>query len=151
MFLITVTGDWDNSFIPVFEDDDVFDCKKATVVYTGVDFTATALVSNPNSQLTNSNGVAQGVQTADFEYSWTTGGWSLDGTGASTGVVEVRTYEIYCTTEHDGEYLYASGACGCEETFIDSNQPQLFYDPNSPYYNHGSIQDATIDGGTSPS
>eukprot|EP01128_Nolandella_sp_AFSM9_P008246 TRINITY_DN483_c0_g1_i1.p1 TRINITY_DN483_c0_g1~~TRINITY_DN483_c0_g1_i1.p1 ORF type:complete len:1736 (-),score=312.28 TRINITY_DN483_c0_g1_i1:160-4842(-) len=138
MFLINITGRWDDTYIPHYECDeetedcDVYECTAATEHYVGVEFQANVDITLPG-----------GYQNAVFKYSWTNGGWEVDGNG---DLLEVHTYDTYCTTDHDGEYLFSQGNCGCEETFIDSNQPQLFVDDNSDYYNPSYTTIANFEG-----
>eukprot|EP01128_Nolandella_sp_AFSM9_P001828 TRINITY_DN12235_c0_g1_i1.p1 TRINITY_DN12235_c0_g1~~TRINITY_DN12235_c0_g1_i1.p1 ORF type:complete len:2202 (-),score=420.18 TRINITY_DN12235_c0_g1_i1:159-6545(-) len=128
MFLITVTGDWDDDYVPVYDCDDfgdceVYSCTEVTETYDGVEFEGTVEITRDGQE---------GIQIADFSYSWVNGGWVIDGTGF---LLETHTYDTHCTTEHDGEYLFNEGECGCEETFIEANQPQLFVEAGANYWN----------------
>jgi len=99
----------------------------------GVNFTADVNVYNPKVQ---TNG---GYSTSKFYYSWSSAAYFI--TNPKTGVNTLHTYDTVCTYLHQGEYLYSQGTCGCESTWIDDAQPQLFYDPNGKYYLSPPVQE----------
>jgi hypothetical protein len=108
----------------------------ATAPLPGVNFTAKVQLSTP----TMVNG---GYSETDFYYSWSSAAYFIKSPVAGTSTL--HTYDTVCTYLHQGEYLYSQGTCGCESTWIDTAQPQFFYDPNGKYYNPTFTQ-VTING-----
>jgi len=82
-------------------------------------------------------------------YSWSQGEYKLQNPNDPTDV-EVHTFDVTCSFLHNGITTYTTtcncgSACSCEPTFISSTQPQLFFNPNSTYFN-SSYTIETLDG-----
>jgi len=103
---------------------------------TGIDFKATVAITDPN--------MGTGGTSAQFYYSWSRGGFAIQGT--TTNFTEVHTYDAKCTPSQAGQLQYNKGACGCEVTSIISDQPQFFFTTTGNTYYQMPGTPVTING-----